>query len=286
MNKLLLIGLLCLTQLQGYGQKQAAKQTSKSSPFIIGTTETMTSAVLGENRVLNIYLPEGYDPKAAARYPVIYLLDGSANEDFIHVAGLVQYCSFEWIKWLPKSIVVGIANIDRKRDFTFPSNVPEEQQKYPTTGHSDKFISFLSEELIPYIDAHYKTEQTKTIIGQSLGGLLATEILMKQPQLFNQYIIISPSLWWNEGSILLQPPTPFPQGQSTRRIYIGVGKEGSTPGAQPGNMEVDAHLLAEIMRGAHPEALVDMDYLQDEDHATAMHQALLNAFKWLGSKQP
>lgn len=287
MNRILLFCLLLLAPGLTYGQKQQTKPSNSTKPFVLGTIETLSSKILGEDRLLNIYLPEGYDPKGATQYPVIYLLDGSADEDFIHIAGLVQYNSFEWINRMPHSIVVGIANIDRRRDFTFPTHVPEDLKLYPTTGHSEPFITFLTQELQPYIEAKYKTSKSKTLIGQSLGGLLATEILMKQPQAFDQYIIISPSLWWDEGSLLLQKPVPMPQGESSLRIYIGVGKEGLTPGKQASStMEVDALLLADILKGAHPGAHIEADYLQDEDHATVMHQAVSNAFKWLGTQKP
>ncbi len=62
---------------------------------------------LGENRILNIYLPEGYKQEDTTKYPVIYLFDGSADEDFIHIVGIVQFNNFEWINRVPKSIVVG-----------------------------------------------------------------------------------------------------------------------------------------------------------------------------------
>lgn len=54
---------------------------------------------------------------------MIYLLDGSADEEFIHIVGLVQYNSFEWISQIPKSIVVGIATVARRRGFTFPTTI-------------------------------------------------------------------------------------------------------------------------------------------------------------------
>jgi enterochelin esterase-like enzyme len=88
--------------------------------FILGKTEVIHSAILSEDRTLNIYLPEGYDPKL--KYPVIYLLDGSADEDFIHVAGIVQFNTFPWVDRMPKSILVGIANTNRKYNFTSQSD--------------------------------------------------------------------------------------------------------------------------------------------------------------------
>ncbi len=72
------------------------------------------------------------------------MLDGSADEDFIHIVGLVQFNSFEWINHLPKSIVLGIATVDRKRDFTFPTNIEEDKKIIQNSGHSEMFIRFLS----------------------------------------------------------------------------------------------------------------------------------------------
>jgi len=238
---------------------------------------------LGEKRILNIYLPEGYTKNDTTHYPVIYLLDGSADEDFIHVVGLIQFNTFPWINQVPKSIVVGIANVDRKRDFTYPTRIEEEKKNYPTTGKSSRFIAFLEKELQPFIEKRYKTSAAKTIIGQSLGGLLATEILFKNPKLFNRYIIISPSLWWDNGSLLDQSPLVLSENFTQKTtIYIGVGKEGLAPSRIPHVMEVDANLLAEkLQNGKHKNIQVYYDYLPDENHATAGHQAIFNALKLL-----
>jgi predicted alpha/beta superfamily hydrolase len=254
-----------------------------SQPFVIGRVLKIHSVELGEDRTLNIYFPEGYKQQDTTRYPVIYLLDGSADEDFIHVVGLVQFNNFPWVNRLPKSIVVGIANVDRTRDFTYPTTVKEDIKRYPTTGHSDKFIAFVANELQPYIEKHYKTSSSKTIIGESLGGLLATEILFKQPNLFNKYIIISPSIWWDNGSLLKQD-NGILKADFTKptQIYIGVGKEGLTPTEPPRIMEVDANLLAEKLKSAKNKVVsVYFDYLPQEDHATITHQAIANAFNLL-----
>ena len=101
-----------------FGQKPKVKPVETTKPFVLGVIDEIQSKELTEKRVLNIYLPEGYNKMDTVKYPVIYLLDGSANEDFIHIVGLVQFFSFEWINLVPKSIVVGIATVDRKRDFT------------------------------------------------------------------------------------------------------------------------------------------------------------------------
>jgi predicted alpha/beta superfamily hydrolase len=266
-----------------FGQKNQVKQTETGKPFILGVIDEIQSAELAEKRILNIYLPEGYSKDDSTKYPVIYLLDGSANEDFIHVVGLVQFYNFEWINQVPKSIVVGIASVDRRRDFTFPTTIQEDKKKYPTTGHSDKFISFIEKDLQPFIETKYKINNDKTIIGQSLGGLFATEVLLKKPTLFNRYIIISPSLWWNNGSLLNQNSNLLTENFNQKTdIYIGVGKEGPTPTEIPRVMEVDANLLTEKIKGTKSKNVkVFFDYLPQENHATIMHQAVSNAFKIL-----
>ena len=190
MNKFLNICIFSIIAISSFSQTNNSKQQAQTKPFVLGVIDELQSTVLSEKRILNIYLPEGYHQNDAKKYPVIYLLDGSADEDFIHIVGLVQFNSFEWINQIPKSIVVGIATVDRRRDFTFPTLIKEDAAKYPTTGHSNQFISFIEKELQPYIETKYKTTSDKTIIGESLGGLLETEILFTKPSLFNKYIIV------------------------------------------------------------------------------------------------
>lgn len=281
MNKIAVILFLIFNSTFLVGQNITPKKQEISKPFEIGEIIELQSKVLNEKRILNIYLPEGYNSKDSIKYPVIYLLDGSADEDFIHIVGLVQYNSFEWINIVPKSIVVGIATVDRRRDFTFPTTIEADKKTFPTSGHSDKFISFIENELQPFIETKYKTAQSKTIIGQSLGGLLETEILLKKPTLFTKFIIISPSLWWDNGSLLNQNAEILNETfKQKTEIYIGVGKEGLTPTELPRVMEVDANLLSDKMKSTKSKSVkVIFDYLPQEDHSTIMHQAVLNAFK-------
>lgn len=251
----------------------------QSKPFVLGTIEEIHSSVLNEKRILNIYLPEGYNRSDTVRYPVIYLLDGSADEDFIHIAGLVQFNSFEWVNRIEKSIVVGIATVDRRRDYTRPSTVAEEKKSFPTSGKSARFMEFIEKELQPEIERKFKTSVVKTLIGQSLGGLFATEVLFTKPRLFNRYIIVSPSLWWNNAELLNKPlDKSLFTNTDTVRVYIAVGKEGLTPGANPRVMEVDANLLDEKIKQTSPKIISYFDYLPDENHATILHQAVNNAF--------
>jgi len=264
-------------------QVNSSKSIGDKRKFELGVIDELPSTILGEVRGLNIYLPEGYNPNDTIKYPVIYLLDGGADEDFIHVVGIVQFNNFPWIDQVPKSIVVGIINVDRQRDFSFPTTIKEDKIAWPATGGSEKFIAFIEKELQPYIESSYQASHDRTLIGQSFGGLLATEILLKKPALFSKYIIISPSLWWNDGSLLKLSSVIYEENfLQPISIYIGVGKEGLTPGAKTHVMEVDANLLAEKIGSSKSDSIqVYLDYLPEEDHATIGHQAVFNAFRLL-----
>ncbi|AZB01364.1 alpha/beta hydrolase [Chryseobacterium joostei] len=240
-------------------------QTETTKPLTIGEVRTLKSKVLNEERTLNIYLPQGFDKTKS--YPVIYLLDGSMNEDFIHVSGLVQF--FNQMYSMPATIVVGIANIDRKRDFTFHTDLKDLQKDYPTTGHSDKFITFLEKELKPYIETQFKTTD-KYLFGQSLGGLLATEILLKKPEMFNNYFIISPSLWWDDESLLKQAPQLLSKSPDTKKfVYVSVGK-----GEHP-VMVKDAEAWYDVLKKSNKKNwTIEYKMMETDNHATILHRSL------------
>lgn len=263
--------LFCLALLAGpqLFAQESPKDLQKHA-LVMGEMVSFYSEILGEDRLLNVYLPAGYDPDSSRTYPVIYLLDGTYTEDFLHIVGLVQFGSYPWIGWVPESIVVGIANVDRKKDFTFPSAMKEMQEINPVAGGSSAFMQFLEQEVQASIDLLYRTNEQKTLIGQSLGGLLATEILLKRPTLFSHYIIVSPSLWWDEESLLNIDPSDLIK---TRQVFIAVGKEGPA-------MEKDAKSLHEKLaaRGLAKERLF-FHFIPELDHATALHLSVYRAFQ-------
>lgn len=263
--------LFLLTNLS-FGQEKISE-----SDFSIGKVIKIRSEVLDEIRDINIYLPLSYSTDKLKAYPVIYLLDGSKDEDFIHVSGIVQFGSFSWINMIHESIVVGIGNIDRERDFTSPSQNKPDLKEFPSSGQSENFIAFIETELQPFIDSSYRTTKTKTIIGQSLGGLLTTEILFKKPDLFDNYIIVSPSLWWNDEKLLDEEPISF---DSDKCIYIAVGKEGEV-------MERTAKELFEKLKEnkKHSTKLL-FEFLENKTHGDALHIAVYNAFEKIFNSEP
>lgn len=258
---------------------------SEKTNIPFGIRMSIFSNELKEQRFINIYLPEDYKENDTAKYPVIYLLDGGLQEDFFHIASLVRFDTQPWINLFPKSIVVGIENTNRKKDFTFPvdnlnflKSLGWDQSVFPSYGGSAAFISFLKNELQPFIERKFHTAIPRTIIGESLGGLLATEILLKHTELFDNYIIVAPSLWWDNESLLkhkisLSPDHPV-------KIYIAAPNE-----KEDERMYADAVKLRDaLLEKSSPFNSITWEYIADETHATVLHEAVYRAFRWLSKK--
>ena len=253
---------------------QLPKGQSAHSSFSLGIVDHIQSRILSEERTLNIYLPDGYFADTVLAYPVIYLLDGSYNEDFVHITGIVQFLTM--IGYMPETIIVGIANVDRKRDFTFPTSVAADKKQTPQSGGSAKFIDFIEMELQPHVKSHYRVNNNSTLIGQSLGGLLATELLLKKTNLFGSYILVSPSLWWNDESLLAS----IPSGQNLdadhpSRVIVSVGAEGD-------QMEHDAKKFAEILE--QKKVNVTFMPMAEETHLTILHNCIYKALVMVNKK--
>ncbi|MCL1673718.1 alpha/beta hydrolase [Elizabethkingia ursingii] len=259
---------------------------NNTKPLVFGNSEVFHSNILKEDRNINIYLPEEFNPTDATKYPVIYILDGGVEEDFFHIAGIVRYNTQPWVERFPRSIVVGIENTNRRRDFTYA--VPDlnflekegfKKESFPQYGGSEKYISFLKNELQPYIEKKYKANNNRTIIGESLAGLMSTEILLKEPEMFNQYIIISPSMWWGGEKLLKEADSLLKSRlKTTKNVYIGApNKEEDV------RMYNEAEALYKILK-SNKNITVSFDYMPDELHSTAIHQGVYNGFKKLYSK--
>ncbi len=127
---------------------------------------------------------------------------------------------------VPDLIIVGIKWTDnygtrRERDFT-PTRVDGE----PNSGNAPKFLSVIKNEVINLIDSAYRTEKNdRALYGTSLGGLFAIYTLFHAPSLFNRYIIISPSLWW-DNEIVFKYEKDFAQKNTAlnAKIFISSGE--------------------------------------------------------------
>ncbi len=161
---------------------------------------SVQSDALGERREVNVWTPPGYLANPSRRWPVLYMPDGGLDEDFPHVVNTVD--SLIASGAIRPVIVVGIPNTQRRRDLTGPTRVKADSDIAPHVGGSAQFRRFIAAELIPAVDARYRTTKERAIIGESLAGLFVLETMFTQPDLFSHYVSLDPSLWWNNEALV------------------------------------------------------------------------------------
>lgn len=228
-NYRLMVFILILFIFTGLTTAQENRGEEDGKPFVIGKTYSLESKILKETREVIVYLPWRYERDKDAAFPVIYLLDGSGN--FRYFTGLVH--QFSVTARMPGCIVVGINNTDRTRDMT-PTHTTKGyfgniEPHFRTSGGGDNFLSFIKDELMPYIEKTYRTEPFKILVGHSLGGVFAIHALLKSPGVFNAHIAVSPALYWDDAILVkrakefLQKPPEF---KSNTFLYISTANEG------------------------------------------------------------
>lgn len=207
---------------------------------------TVQSAVMGETRRINVYLPPGYDAVRGARFAVLYLLDGGVQEDWPHVAATVD--SAVRAGEMRPVIMIGIENTQRRRDLTGPTEVEADRRIAPSVGNSAAFRRFIGEELMPEVRRRFRTNDEAALMGESLAGLFVVETFLLQPEMFGTYIAYSPSLWWNAEALVRQADERLRARPSLRQsLYLSSADEE--------NIAPAVARLAEILRARNPAGL-------------------------------
>jgi hypothetical protein len=233
--------------------------------IVIGKKVSINSAVLGEERTMLVYLPDSYE-FTDNKYPVLYLLDGGYH--FHHVSGIVNFLSGQGK--IPEMIIVGITNIDRNRDF-----LPPDPFTLNNIGQADRFMLFLKQELLPYMNSKYRTQPYNIIMGHSHGGNLATNLFINHPDLFDGYISISPTLWYANNSLITQAEMNIPDKyDKAKQYYMTLGNE-------PRYFESLSQFQV-IIQNKNPE-LLEFEYVKmpEENHGTIPHLSVYNGLEFI-----
>jgi predicted alpha/beta superfamily hydrolase len=194
-----------------------------------------SSIVSGQEYQLHIMLPGGY-ANSNKTYPVVYLMD--SQWDFPLVSAL--YGEQYYDGFIPQMIIVGVTwgginpNPDslRARDYT-PTSITTNIKGAPQTGGADKFLSFMKEELFPFIEKNYRVDKNdRTLMGCSLGGLLTLYALFTQPGMFQRYVATSPAFGWdNEVLYQYEKKYAFDKSNPPAKLFMCAGGvETSIPG--------------------------------------------------------
>ena len=196
--------------------------------------------------------------------------DGGLAEDFLHVAGLVQVSVGNGT--MRPFVLVGIENTERRRDLSGPTQNEEDKKVAPRVGGSATFRKFLRTELMPDVKARYRTSDETAIVGESLAGYFVIETFVLEPDLFDTYIAIDPSMWWNDEALV---KTAAERLRSLSKMDQALWFASS--GEQRGDgIELFAHA---VQANAPPGLSWHYEPMPQEKHSTIYHPAALKAFR-------
>ena len=247
-------------------------------------SESLHSRILHEDRSIMVRVPGGLSP--GQRVPVVYVLDAEANFDAV-VAVLHDLDKEK--RLVSPLVVVGVGNIwSRYRDYS-PTPVAVSRyvdvQTAATTGGGPKFISFLKQELIPYVDKKYPVSSTRIIIGHSLGGLIAVDMLLNHREMFTHTLAIDPSMWWDQAKVLAAAPSLLKANDfGGRSLYLAIANVKSKDMDERGirNDKSDKTelarpvvALADLLRSMKSNGMrFDCRFHANEDHMSVFRPAV------------
>lgn len=224
--------------------------------FVIGEQHSLRSKILGEQRTFWIAVPESYESSRRYReYPVLYAFDGSL---FFHsFTGVVRQLSSDATPLIPEMIVVGIDSSQRVRDSTPTSSRVgpngRESDDWAESGGGEPFQRFLEEELIPYVDQHFATNDYRLLAGYSLTGLPVLYNLFTRPQVFDAHIVMDASIWWDDDMILdlARQAIDRPKFDGDQLFITTTSQRYPAPyiTVEPGGRELAALLSAQPVAG-------------------------------------
>ncbi len=234
----------------------------------------LNSVLVGEIRTINVWTPPGYSDSTDA-FPVMYMPDGGIKEDFPHIANTMS----ELIRKgsIPPMILVGIENTQRRRDLTGPTEVEKDKKIAPVVGGSEKFRAFISEELFPEINKRYRTTDAKGIIGESVAGLFIVETFFIEPDMYDYYIAMDPSLWWNDHELVRNAKDYLVKMPSKEKRFWFAGSDAK---------DISKHTkdLAEILEAEKPLNLIwKYSPEPNEQHSTIYRATKEKALVWMFS---
>ena len=237
---------------------------SKPEVLEIGEQFEIDSKIMGEKRTVMVHLPNNYRINEQ-RYPVLYLTDGAGH--LHHTSGTVQFLANNGR--MPSMIVVAVTNTERTRDLT-----PTPAAGRDDGGGADRFLRFFTDELVPHIEKHYRTYPYRVFAGHSFGGLFAVNAFLSQPDSFDAFVAVSPSLWWDDRAMIKKAETFFTKNKKLdKHLYLTLGDEGE-------RMQVPYDAFIKVLEGQKAKGFHwDSKLFPDEDHGSVVLRSHYFAFK-------
>ncbi|QBB69961.1 hypothetical protein ELE36_06060 [Pseudolysobacter antarcticus] len=235
--------------------------------------DSLDSTLLHQKRAIDVFLPKDNEKDPARRYETIYVLDGDWNAKLV-----VQSVDFlQATGFMPPVIVVSVPNFfddkginSRDHDLT-----PTPQPNQPSSGGAAQFMAFLKTELVPYVNQHYPSNGVNLVHGHSFGGLFINYVIANDPTIFDGYLILDPSMWWDNKALSKLVAAALPSTPTQGKGIFIAGREGS---ACKG-MGIDSLQLA--YEKAPRELHWKLATYQNESHDSLKFKATYDALRYL-----
>lgn len=203
---------------------------NEGEPIVVGSIHRIRSSVYGNEQIITVRLPRGYADNPDRRYPVLFSIDGGPDQDFELLAGIAAEAEFSTS--FEPFILIGVKTEDRYSQLTpemtrLPAaRLQENFGDRIRPGGASRFRDYLQRDVIPWATGRYRTDR-KIVTAASLGGLFILDTFLERPELFDDYIALTPSLWWDDGRIVEEAAQKLSRhGPSDRRLYFTMGDEG------------------------------------------------------------
>lgn len=240
-----LVGALVLFLLASCSQEQFNPELTRK--FSIQAT------AYGATYTVRVALPEDYN--ASEKYSTLYVLDGPQNFDFV-----ANHCKEISNRYSTANVLVVSIGYgrNRERDYT-PTKVSS------STGGSEQFLDFIEHDLIPKIEHDFSADTTRSsriILGHSYGGLFGAYALAVNNRVFGNYLLLSPSIWFdNEVSLLLEKQNRSNIQGRHQLVFMGIGELENA-----GRMQAPFEAFYQILRDNYSDISLSKYRVKDLDH--------------------
>lgn len=273
-----------------FSQKLEPKERKQNEPEHI-----ISSIITEKDYLIHMSFPENYSINDSITYPVLYVLDGKSTYRYFNSENID-------FKKIEDVILVGISHkvngiksrINRFNDYTPHSDTISDrkfEKKFGVqkgsikTGGASKFLECIKKEIVPFIDAHYKTNSDRGISGHSLGGLFTAYCFINSDNYFTKFGINSPSFKLNEEIFLNPYIIKFTSNETwdigPTKVFISTG-ENESPMMVSNMIKFSLHLKKSNYVN------VDMNWkiYRNESHTSVIPSSLNGTLRTLyGKKQ-
>lgn len=262
----------------------AGVNASELEPFAMPRTEVVpiTDKAADRQYALYIKLPENYLENPEKQYPVIYTTDAKWHMDLL--SGTTEYLMSE-------VILVGVSwqldldddreFVSRFRDYTPVASTNAERQAQYHFGQAAEHLSFIRNDVIPFVEHNYRVSDQRAYLGYSLGGAFGAYALFAAPNTFNHYMLGSPA--FNEISLAFTSTL----GQQAERnleaaqpsVFVSIGE------LETSEMELTNGFLT-VLERARRSGLTHsgLQVIENSDHGSAVPETFVRAIKWLSQQ--